>query len=65
MKPLNKLYYLLTGLFALFCTIAFWVIVWDLDNWYPIVGAFVASHGALFGTIAHYAITLKANRKDN
>lgn len=63
MKPLSKLYYLITGLFALFLVICYWKYVSEMESWYPIVGAFIASHGALIGTIAHYIITKRLSDK--
>jgi hypothetical protein len=45
---------LITFLFSLFTVIMFWKFVADgdvFDNWYPLVGSFVASHGALIGIV--------------
>jgi len=45
---------ILIFIFSLFASIVFWVFIAKgdvYDNWYPLVGHLVASHGALIGII--------------
>ena len=58
----NNIGSLLTFLFSLFAVIMFWKFVADgdvFDNWYPLVGSFVASHGALVGIVLWQYSTAK------
>lgn len=51
-KIFNKITSILTFIFALISSITFWVFIYMgdvFDHWYPLVGMFVASHGALIG----------------
>lgn len=43
-----------TALFSFVAIVAFWYFIYRgdvYDNWYPLVGHFIAAHGAFFGVI--------------
>ena len=49
-------------LFSIVCVIAFWYFIINTDylaEWYPKIGAFVASHGALIGGSLWYYLAIK------
>ena len=58
----GKLSSLFVFLFSLSGIIAFWVFIsrGDVyDNWYPLVGHFVAAHGAFIGIILYEYLNYK------
>ena len=55
----------LVFIFALIASITFWVFIARgdvFDNWYPLVGMLVASHGALIGIIYYEYLKYKKNK---
>lgn len=49
-------------LFSLFVIIVFWYFIYKgdvYDNWYPLVGHFVAAHGAFIGIIFYEWLNYK------
>lgn len=49
-----KISSIIITLFSLFGIILFWYFIYEgdvYDNWYPLVGHFVASHGAFIGIL--------------
>ena len=58
----GKLSSLFVFLFSLSGIIAFWVFISRggvYDNWYPLVGHFVAAHGAFIGIILYEYLNYK------
>lgn len=55
-KIFDKITSIFVFIFSLIAIIAFWIFVkrGDVyDNWYPLVGHFVAAHGAFIGIILY------------
>lgn len=59
---INNVSSVLTFLLALLAVGMFWKFVTDgdvFDSWYPLVGSFIASHGALIGIVLWQYLNVK------
>mgnify|MGYP001331734273 CR=1 FL=1 len=53
-RKFNIITSILTFILALGASVVFWVFIYRgdvYDSWYPLIGHFVASHGALIGIV--------------
>ena len=58
-NPFDRITSIFVFIFSLIASITFWVFIARgdvFDHWYPLVGMFVASHGAFFGIIIYEAM---------
>lgn len=61
-ETINNVSSILTFILAVCAVGAFWKFIADgdvFDNWYPLVGAFIASHGALIGILLWQYLNVK------
>lgn len=61
-ETIDNISSVLTFILALFAVGAFWKFIIDgdvFDNWYPLVGSFIAAHGALIGIILWQYLNVK------
>jgi len=63
MSVFNHILYWFGILFGLIGSIVYWKYVWEMEDLYPIIGVFIASHGVLIGSAVHYIMQIRAHRK--